>query len=327
MNVNILLVLFLGLVLLSGCVGPDGDGYECSDGTIVDEASQCPSDDGDDGNDDNITIEDGCLYGNPACEENFDCIENECIKKQGCTYGNPVCEGSDYDCIENECVLKEGCMYGNPTCEENFDCIENECVLKEGCLYGNLACIYGETCYENECHTSCNKYDGCDDSKYKCVEEGYCELRTYCTISDDCISGEICTGGSCVGSTDCTIGYCEDDYFNLNSITLKRQNGEIQIKTTIKSNTKKKGKFRILCVEKITHKEYTGVEYQQYSESFLFNAKIELLEYGTDYCAIENVFEPYGYYLIEQNYFFFIFISSNILVRLPQNLFSKYLSK
>lgn len=45
----------------------------------------------------------GCQYNNPACDSDFNCVNNQCIKKQGCIYSNPSCN-SNYNCINNQCV-------------------------------------------------------------------------------------------------------------------------------------------------------------------------------------------------------------------------------
>lgn len=61
-------------------------------------------------------------------EEPNDTIETE----HGCAYDNPSCD-EDYDCIDNECVLKEGCQYDNPPCDSNEECIDNQCIKTSLC--------------------------------------------------------------------------------------------------------------------------------------------------------------------------------------------------
>jgi len=78
-------------------------------------------------------LSNGCKYSNPVCGSDYDCTNNQCIKKQGCSYSNPVCE-NNYSCINNQCILKSGCQYNNPTCENGKQCSNNQCVSS---LYDN----------------------------------------------------------------------------------------------------------------------------------------------------------------------------------------------
>ena len=98
----------------------------------------------------------GCEYDNPPCDEDYDCIRNECILKSGCAHDNPLCEES-YTCINNSCILKEGCAYSNPSCGEGYSCINNECVQHcpyeccEDSVYKSKNCGVGYLCNGNEC--------------------------------------------------------------------------------------------------------------------------------------------------------------------------------
>jgi hypothetical protein len=74
----------------------------------------------------------GCIYDNPACAENFTCVNNSCVLKSGCQYNNPGC-GENYDCINNSCNLKLGCKYGNPPCKSSEKCVENQCIKSAVC--------------------------------------------------------------------------------------------------------------------------------------------------------------------------------------------------
>ena len=73
----------------------------------------------------------GCLYNNPPCKSNYDCVNNNCVLKSGCNYSNPSCE-NDYDCVNNRCVLKSGCTYNNPPCPSRYKCRSNECFKSGG---------------------------------------------------------------------------------------------------------------------------------------------------------------------------------------------------
>jgi hypothetical protein len=45
----------------------------------------------------------GCNWDNPACEENFDCKNNECVPAPGCANDNPPCPWGQA-CMDNKCI-------------------------------------------------------------------------------------------------------------------------------------------------------------------------------------------------------------------------------
>ncbi|MEK6837247.1 MAG: hypothetical protein AABX69_01230 [Nanoarchaeota archaeon] len=97
-----------------------------------------------------VKVKEGCDYGNPPCEESYDCVSNKCVLKGGCNYNNPQCNRS-YDCVNNSCVLKTGCNYNNPACDLNHSCTGNQCILKTGCKYKNPPCNSSQICQNNKC--------------------------------------------------------------------------------------------------------------------------------------------------------------------------------
>ncbi len=87
----------------------------------------------------------GCAYNNPACQEGYECVFNECVQiQEGCQYNNPACD-TGYECINNECIpltenntseetnnnSQTGCLYNNPECQEGYECVNNECVISQ----------------------------------------------------------------------------------------------------------------------------------------------------------------------------------------------------
>jgi hypothetical protein len=54
-------------------------------------------------------------------------LTNKLSRFSGCRYDNPVCD-QDHECINNDCVLKNGCKYNNPSCGNGFVCTNNSCI-------------------------------------------------------------------------------------------------------------------------------------------------------------------------------------------------------
>jgi hypothetical protein len=126
------------MVLLFGCLQPYSDGV-------------------------NLTKKTGCAYSDPACSENYSCVNNSCILKSGCNYNNPAC-ASNETCLNNTCALKPGCAYSNPSCGSDYECKNNSCIEKIIC--GKFGCQAGEG---STCCTDC----GCPNNEI-CSSSGTC---------------------------------------------------------------------------------------------------------------------------------------------------------
>ncbi|MBU0505704.1 hypothetical protein KJ708_06910 [bacterium] len=45
----------------------------------------------------------GCSYNNPSCDNNHNCVDNQCVLKDGCSYNNPPCNDFLKTCNHNRC--------------------------------------------------------------------------------------------------------------------------------------------------------------------------------------------------------------------------------
>lgn len=100
----------------------------------------------------------GCQYNNPACGQNYDCIDNQCkLKiKSGCLYENPTCNPGD-ECINNTCITsKKGCFANSAICSSNEYCIRDTCINKQDILPKNALqsqqqCSYDKVYINGKC--------------------------------------------------------------------------------------------------------------------------------------------------------------------------------
>lgn len=129
--------------------------------------------------------DDGC---DPACAENQDCVNGQCITPSQCTV--------DEDCSEHEQCLGGECVPA-PTCEELCDCPAGEFA----------------TCENDEC--ACQPYcpDGCEDGQYCCHDSNSCEslpdpcAETVCDIGFGPVVQTDASGDS--ASCEVAPGTCE----------------------------------------------------------------------------------------------------------------------
>lgn len=101
----------------------------CVDGSLVDKASTCgcPSSDYDISGESCI-LKPGCQYNNPACGSDYECVNNQCVKRK-CADGTPYGE-----CASTK---PEYCSGGNLVnnasacgCLSNYNVVDDNCVLK-----------------------------------------------------------------------------------------------------------------------------------------------------------------------------------------------------
>jgi hypothetical protein len=111
----------------------------------------------------NLTKKTGCEYSEPACSENYSCVNNTCILSSGCAYNNPACLSNE-TCVNNSCILAPGCAYNNPACEADYNCINNSCIEKIIC--GKFGCQASE---QSTCCQDC----GCPQDEI-CDQSGIC---------------------------------------------------------------------------------------------------------------------------------------------------------
>ena len=169
----------------SACTNAGNDWYT-NLGTWSGSSTQCCGDDG--GSDDFSTYS-----GSLTTSTSLSC--RDCLN--GADQGTSTLYGNGY-------ISGTTCYHGDITCGSGSSSSGSTCTLT-----GNNICGDGVACtdcspYVNSSSTAC--YADCssnDDNK--CVS-GY-----HCDASNNCIA-DLSDGSSCVENSDCTSGYCRDDY-------------------------------------------------------------------------------------------------------------------
>ncbi|MFA5050104.1 MAG: hypothetical protein WC501_03790 [Candidatus Micrarchaeia archaeon] len=304
-NYTICVIIFLS-ILLFGCTQKPAETiktYECSDGKIVGDISECISDTENENQEPEESV--GCVHNNPSCGGNYDCIDNVCVLKEGCNYGNPSCD-LGYECIYNTCKELTGCKYNNPICGENEDCINNLCIKKRGCDYNNPPCDgTGQFCEDNICKR-CRDDSDCG-SIAKC-EEYNCVWYSKCAKDTDCGTDQRCMDQQCYRVVDCSSGYCEDKYFKLENVYITPVGQEYSETTEfifakITAKTDHKGSFSSGWMDtdsRYTHYSGGSTEYQDSYDHLDFKQTMMSNIPNIRFCFIMQDENPKIYYIVER---------------------------
>ena len=200
------------------------DGNPCtSDGCDPGEAGGCinqnmdiPCEDGDACTDGDMCVDGECIpgQGQPDCNDDNPCTADMCDADVGCKNLNIVADCDD----GNPCTGTDKCANGKCVgtvnlceCTSNTDCLQfedgNLCNGQLFCDAGVCNIIQGSvvTC-SGGVSTTCKKY-GCTPETGKC-EYTFQNEGGACSDEDKCTSGDVCTGGQCVGVpvVDCGVG-------------------------------------------------------------------------------------------------------------------------
>ena len=134
----------------------------------------------------------GCKRNGKACKKNTQCCSGNCVNAPtgtcvACPSGQVLCNGN---CVSNSCLANSGQVFNSSTCQ--CECPSGRVLLSNGTCA--LACGAGLPDCPN---CSGNGFPSCD------TEAGtgrtFCEGETAgtCTTTNDCPTGQICTGGVC----------------------------------------------------------------------------------------------------------------------------------
>ncbi len=146
-------------------------------------------------------VREGCYYDNPACEEEFSCIDNECVEEDADGDGvgilrdcndnnssiNPnaaeLCDALDNNCngeIDEVFDFEGGdyCGVCGVVCDADEYCNARSCQSREGCRYNNPSCGVGYQCVDNECvlRSGCAYNNPACEESYECRENACVEI-------------------------------------------------------------------------------------------------------------------------------------------------------
>lgn len=202
---------------------------------------------------------------------------------------------------ENEEEQEEliGCTHDNPSCLENQICQENVCY--DNCD-SDEDCACGLNCFNDVCTSvECEEDLDCEDPSLECNNYS-CEKIGICLYNSHCNADEVCISKSCNKVTNCLSGECEDDYFELSSITLEEFGEQLLVRATISAKTDKKGSFRLLWNEAGSKGFMKSVEmeYEEDDNVLLLWIYLNPTDFPIEHYLIEHVENPKLFYLIEQ---------------------------
>ncbi len=139
----------------------------------------------------------GCLHANNTvgCDDGNACTTSDTCTAGACAGIGTNCDDSN-PCTDDSCTAATGCAHTPNTavCTDNNPCTQND-------LCGNGTCtgVASVNCDDkNPCTTdACDPFGGCTHTNN----------GLGCSDANACTSGDVCSGGTCVGST--AIG-CDD---------------------------------------------------------------------------------------------------------------------
>jgi slime mold repeat-containing protein len=148
-----------------------------------------------------------------GCDDGNSCTGSDTCDTSGQCLGIPGSSGSSCDdgslCTSQDtCVLSDGslvCQGAPKSCGDADLCTQDVCDPATGqCGHPPVNCEDGNICTD----------DSCDAATGACVR-GFRTMA--CTYGDPCITGQVCSGGNCIGGTpvdcddqiSCTIDTCQ----------------------------------------------------------------------------------------------------------------------
>ncbi len=209
-----------------GCVATNADG-PCDDGDACTGEGSCQTgacgkgkaiscDDGDVCTVDACKPKSGCQNTSIAaqCVDDNPCTDAGCDKKLGCVFpfNTLPCDDADV-CSKGDTCAVGLCKGVTSAVDDGNPCTDDSCDKLAGPQYvanalpcddGN-ACTLGDVCAKKACQPGADK-PVCDDGK-GCTADSCDKLKgcqfiattATCDDSDACTSGDVCTGGACLG--------------------------------------------------------------------------------------------------------------------------------
>jgi len=241
------------------CTLPPGSDPFCAKAQCNPATGKCeaaPTNNGQVCNDANLcTVNEICIAGKcegapKDCADANGCTDDSCDPAGGClhTYNSNPCDDG------NPCTLGDACQGGvcvaggAVPCDDGNPCTTDACAQGQGCVHTNNtlpcndknACTQTDTCANGIC-TGTNPLL-CDDANY-CTND-FCDPATGCKYTyneapcndgNKCTTGDLCQGGTCVGSglmtcndfNPCTTDSCDPDggcVYGLNTLPCDDKN-------------------------------------------------------------------------------------------------------
>ena len=199
-------------------VAPHNEGQVCNDSNLCTVNEIC--------------VAGACVGQIKECDDANGCTDDSCVPGQGClhTYNTNPCDDGNSCTIGDSCQGGT-CVGGGPLpCNDNNPCTNDSCVPGQGCVHTNNAipcddgnkCTTGDLCSAGLC-TGGAALD-CDDGKL-CTNDlcdptqgcKYAYNEAPCDDGNECTSGDVCQGGTCVGGVQancndfnpCTTDTCD----------------------------------------------------------------------------------------------------------------------
>ena len=192
--------------------GCDGGNGECLFQNMPDDTT-C--------NDDNACTEgDACESGvctsatPKVCDDANPCTNDNCSPKTGCSSfpNTSFCDDGDLCTVDDKC-LQGQCNGQELACNDNNACTNDGCDPASGCTHQNVEgpcedgnlCTVGDACDNGQCSSGepkeCNDGNPCTTELCN-LETGNCDFsynESDCNDGSLCTSGDVCSGGECVG--------------------------------------------------------------------------------------------------------------------------------
>ncbi|MGB0591606.1 MAG: hypothetical protein ACPGU1_18175 [Myxococcota bacterium] len=185
-----------------GCAtGPVPEGTPCDDTNACTTADHCASGQ--------------CIGGALSCDDGDVCTADACDPELGCTYSYNVAFCDD----GNDCTYLDTCVWGFCAGVQEEDCV---CTVDADCadFEDDDLCNGTLSCQGNKCVVDPESVIACATEGAGACSSAACDPETGACVStqandgkpcddlDACSSGDVCSGGACVGASalDCSDG-------------------------------------------------------------------------------------------------------------------------
>ena len=124
-----------------------------------------------------------------SCDDGDTCTTDTCTKGDcGHVMNTAACDDGDL-CTAGDVCVNDKCTSTPTNCDDNDACTTDSCDSKTGCGHVSMAatCVDGSLCTD----------DSCDVKTGKCV---FAPNSAVCDDGSLCTTGDVCSGGSCVGA-------------------------------------------------------------------------------------------------------------------------------
>ncbi len=198
--------------LVGGCQHAPILGTACNDGNPCTTGEQCELG----------SAGATCMGGSAlSCDDGNACTTDSCDAKIGCVHLNAdatPCDDGNV-CTQNDTCTAGKCVGSAASCDDGNPCTQDSCTPGIGCQHSpttapcedGSACTVGDTCSGGKCTPGAAA--SCDDGN-ACTTDS-CDPATGCQHTPNsapcndgltCTTGDVCTGGKCVGTVSCDDG-------------------------------------------------------------------------------------------------------------------------